>query len=87
MLKPELKIKFFGGQVESSAAEIVADFKPMDNVKAIKGLVMKSLSPEARKNLPMQNIIVKLKEQHLKDSQKLIELDFADDYFIVQCLQ
>ena len=58
-------------------------FKPTDNVKAIKGLAMKHLSPELRKKVSPKNLCVSLNEKPLKDADRLVDLEYANSAVVV----
>ena len=59
-------------------------FKPTDNVKAIKGLAMKHLSPDLRKKVSPKSLHVSLNEKPLKDADRLVDLEYAKSTVIVQ---
>ena len=52
-------------------------FKAIHNVKVIKGLAMRRLSPTRREAVNPKAIIVKMNGKRLKDTDKLVDLDFA----------
>ena len=59
-------------------------FKPTDNVKAIKGLAMKHLSPDLRKKVSPKSLNVSLNEKTLKDADRLVDLEYAKSTVIVK---
>ena len=58
-------------------------FKPTDNVKAIKGLAMKHISPDLRKKVNPKSLHVSLNEKHLKDADRLVDLEYAKSVVVV----
>ena len=69
VLKPELLV-----QLPDRVISMV--FKRTDNIKAIKGLAMKHLTPALRKKVKPKSIVITLNDNPLKEMDKLMDLDF-----------
>ena len=80
VLKPEIQIRFMNG--ESDSVEMIAEFKETDNVKAVKGKVIQSLTPDERKKIKHESLSVVFNEQRLKDNQRLMDLNFTESQFV-----
>ena len=61
---------------------MITEFKETDNVKAVKGKVIKSLAPAERKNVKHESLTVVFNQQQLKDNQRLMDLDFTENHFV-----
>jgi hypothetical protein len=84
VIKPEMQIQV-PEQPDPTATsgylQFTMDIKPTDNVKAVKGQVMKRLPSEVRKTA---KLTVTFNGEVLNQKQKLTTLDFLDNPVIVK---
>ena len=64
--------------------EVAMTFKDKDNVRAIKGVAMKYLTPEERKCTQLSSLRVYHQGQLLTNKQNLATLNVTDHAFMVE---
>lgn len=77
--KPELQIL-----LDDNPEVITLEFLPLHNVKAIKGMAMKHLSADVRKQTNIKSLQVFFKDRQLKDSENLLSLQCGKTPVIVK---